>query len=311
MANKSTHDHHVAHRDTSDLPAITDLIQDSWKLFEKTAIIYVKLFVLIAAFLLVGILIGFIIALPLSLNAFSPNFNAFLHPAGFSILLLIVLLVWLILYLLIIIGVGIMFPIVSLFILQEKKKEPLISLIKQSKPYILPYFITLLLSSLITLGGVFLFVIPGLIIGVFFVFVIYEVVLDGQTGRAAIKRSYILVRNHFWEIIVRLFILEIGILIISSILNDLAGGNWLLELVKFLFSVFSIWYSRAYVYLLYQQVRARTTFPEHISIRWIWIVSGIGWFLVLALMMALSTGAVRVPGMMHAPHHYMVPRGTV
>lgn len=299
-----------------NLTSIQELIQDAWELFQKTAVIYIKLLGVAIAFLLLGALIGVMIILPLSFTAFSsPHFNNFNQLAPFPSVLLVLLIIWSILYIVSFIVIGLVFPVVSIFVFDGEYNLSIFDLIKKSKKFLLPYFLTSLLSALLIFGGLFIFVVPGIVIAIFFAFVGYEVVLEGQSGRAALKRSYFLVKCNFWEVILRAVTLQIGLVIISTVLTQLAGSNWLLNLVKFLFSIFSVWYSRAYFYLLYKQLRAKSTLPSNISIQWIWIVSGIGWALVLIVAGVFTGSGLQMPHMTHPRHlsplKYSPPPGAV
>ena len=301
----------MAEKDKKQFPSLQQLIQDSWELFQKTATGYLKLFGLTMAALFGGAFIGFLIAIMFGLSALTGYFQGAHHMAPFPIATAIALLIWFILVVILIIVMGISFSIVNVFILHEKKTSPIFDLIKKSKRYILPYFITALLSAFITVGGMFIFFVPGLLFGVFFLFMLYEVVLEKQSGRQALARSYIMVKNHFWEVVLRLFVLEIANLIISSLFTHLAGANFGLRIVQFLYIVFSVWYVRAYLYVLYTQVRSRTTFSQHISLRWIWIVSLIGWVFAVFIFVGVGYGISHFHNMHPVrPMHRMRP-GTV
>ncbi len=112
-----------------------------------------------------------------------------------------------------------------------------------------------------------------------------------------------MIKNNFWEVLGRLLVLEIAVLIVSSLLSKLAAGDSLLGLVQFLFSIFASWYARAYVFLLYKQVRAKTIFPEQISMRWIWIVSAIGWAIIVLVLVGLGVGIAHLPQMQPSHGH--------
>lgn len=292
----------MAEKKEKSLPSISQLLEESWRLFEKTSLTYLKLFGLSVVAVLLAVLIGVLFAFPLSFVTFGSHSVDLNHLTLFPITMIILLMVWFILFILLFIAIAVITPIVGVFILQEKKGS-LFQLIKQSKQFFWQYFLAALLSGVVTFGGIILFFIPGLLFAVFFTFVLYEVVMEQQSGSTALKKSYFLVKNNFWEVIVRLFVLEIGLIIISVILNRLAGGNWLLNLVRFLFSIFSMWYSRAYVYLLYKQLREHTTLSSHISFRWIWILSSIGWVLLIFFASMLIFNASHLQGMMRMHSH--------
>lgn len=312
MNSKNKKEHEVVSKNNSGLPSIHQLAGDSWQLFKKTWTAYLKLLGLFIAYILLAILVGLLISLPITFVAIGSHFQLVNHLTPFNITILVLLGLWLILFFLSIIAIDIFFPIVSIFILQGKKTSPIFDLIRQAKRFFWIYFLAVLLSILATAGGMILFVIPGLLIAFFFTFVAFEVVVEGQSSSSALKRSYFMVKNHFWEVLGRLVVLELGIIIISSLLNRLSTSVGIIALVSFLFNIFVSWYARAYAYLLYKEVRAKTTFPQSISIRWIWVVAGIGWALFVLFLIAFAFGAAHVPGMMHPMHpRYMhrIPNG--
>ncbi|SRR6266568_4987651 len=291
----------MAEKKTAELPSIAQLATGAWELFKETWISYLKLVGVTVGFVFLALLIGVIISLPVTFVAIGSGLQFFNHLTPFHIATLLLLGLWFILFFLSIIAIEVIFPIVSIFILRGKKPTPFFALIKQSRRFFLPFFLTTLLSSLLALGGMILLVIPGLLIAFFFTFVAFEVIIDDQMGSAALKRSYFMVKNHFWEVLGRLLVLEVAVVIISLLLKRLASGESLLMLVQFLFSIFASWYARAYVYLLYKEVRANTTFPEKISLNWIWIVSVIGWAVIILLLVGLGVGLLHLPPM-HPSH---------
>lgn len=286
----------MAEKKTSPLPSIQSLFIESWELFKKTWVSYLKLLGLAIAFVFLGALIGILISLPLSFVAFGSHFQFFKHLTPFNIATFVLVVIWIVLYFLSLIALSVIFPIVSIYILQGKKAASIFDLIKQSKKYFWRYFLVMLLAGLIIFGGVVLFLVPGLVIGLLFAFVAYEIVIDNQSGVKALQRSYVLVMNHFWEVLGRLVLLELIIIVISSLLNKFAYGDALLGFVQLLFSVLAGWYSRSFVYLLFTQLRERTSVPQKISMKWVWIVSGIGWLLIVLFLVALIVGVAHLPG---------------
>jgi hypothetical protein len=300
---------------SSKLPPIQSLFQDSWELFEKTWFSYLKLVGFAIAYIFLALLIGILISLPISFVVVGTHFQIFRHMTPFHIADLVLIILWFILFFLSILAIDVIFPIVSISIFQGKQGIPVLDLIKRSKTFFWTLFFTLLLSGLIILGGTIILVIPGLLFAFFFTFISYEVVIDKQSVRSALRRSYFMVKSFFWQILGRLLLLEAGIIVISTILDRLEGAAALLSLVQFLFTLFVSWYARGYTYLLYKQLRERTAFPEHISIKWVWIVSVIGWVIILLLLVGVGMGMMYVPGMQYTRHlppinmHRAIPNG--
>ncbi|HWY79894.1 MAG TPA: hypothetical protein VNW29_06065 [Candidatus Sulfotelmatobacter sp.] len=288
---------------TTELSSITQLFQESWKLFKRTWISYVKLVGLGFAYIILAVLIGVLIALPIIFIAVGSHFQIFQHLTLFNIVTLVLLSFWFILFFLSIIAIEIIFPIISILILQEKKVESLIVLMKQGKSYFWMYFLTSLLAWFVVIGSLGLFVIPGVFIVFCFTFVTYEVVLENQSGTAALQRSYYLVKSHFWEVMGRLLLIEAIVGIMSSVVNRIAFDNFFLVLVYLLYTLFIGWYVRAYIFLLYKQLRTATSVPQKISIRWIWLVTAIGWFILIVFLVALIISGWHFPWMQQRHSH--------
>lgn len=293
----------MAQKSNSHLPSLVELAEDSWELFKKTWVAYIKIVCLAIAVVLAAVILGVLILLPVSLVSFGSGYPQFGHMTPFSGIMFVLFILWFILFFLCLAALEIIFPIVSIYILQGKKTSPILDLVKQSKTIFWPFFVTVLLSLILTAGGTALLFIPGLFIAFFFTFVSYEIVIEGKTGTLALKRSYFMVKSNFWEILGRLVLVELGIVIVSWVLGRFAGGDGILSLVQFLFSLFASWYARAYAYLLYKEVRAKTTYPEHISIQWIWVVAIIGWVVFLFMILTFSSWAAPHSGMMHPFYH--------
>ena len=168
------------------------------------------------------------------------------------------------------------------------------------------YFLTVLLSGLLVFGGLGLLIIPGILIAFFFAFVAFEIVVESQSGWNALKRSYFMVKNNFWEILGRLLFLEAIALIIAFLFSSLARNGINLFGIQLLFSFFASWYAKSYVFLLYKEVRAQTAFPSTISLRWIPVVSVIGWVVIILLGIALANGLMHLPA--QPLHLHRIPK---
>jgi len=288
------------------LPSIQQLATDAWELFKKTWVFYLKLLGLSFAYIFLVVLVGILISLPITFVAIGSGLRFFNHMTPFHYATLILFILWIIFFIVSVISVEIIVPIAGIFILQGKRTTPIFDLLKSTKPFFWQYFLTMLICGFLSVGGMFLVIIPGFLIAFFFIFVMYEIVLEKQKGLAALKRSYFMVKSHFWEVLGRFVVLEVVYLIILGILTKLAAGDALLGLVRFLYILFFSWYAWAYMFLLYKEVKARTTFPEKISITWIWIVSVIGWLLLVLLFVSLIIGLAHLP-MQLGPIHRVSP----
>ncbi len=81
------------------------------------------------------------------------------------------------------------------------------------------FFIAGVLVILAVLGGSLLFIIPGIIFGVWFFFAQFVAVTEGLGGRASLSRSKELVSGYFWPISGRLFVLGLVAFIIQLVVD--------------------------------------------------------------------------------------------
>lgn len=79
------------------------------------------------------------------------------------------------------------------------------SMLGSTSHLIWPVILTSLLISLVVLGGILLFVIPGIIFMVWYSFTYYTVIFDGQRGTNALRASKSLVVGRWWQMIWRMF----------------------------------------------------------------------------------------------------------
>ena len=77
-----------------------------------------------------------------------------------------------------------------------------------------------ILTGLAVLGGLLLFIVPGIIFSVWFAFSFYVVVLDGKEGTEAMRESKKLVEGRWFDTFLRLLVPSLLFLIISGILQS-------------------------------------------------------------------------------------------
>jgi len=285
----------VRKKAASDLQPIGDLFSDSWALYKKTVLSYLKVLGVGLLLIFTGTLILVLLLLPLFITSGGSVDHLLAHATWFQYFLIFLVFFSFVLYLLILIAYLLMMPIMYLLILTNTKKESIKSLINRSKPYIIPYFMTNLLLSFFVVGGFAVFVIPGLILSLFFIFTLTIIVLENKTGRAALLRSYQLVKAYFWQILLRVIIIEAGVIIVSNILNNIAKEVSSVAIISRLFSLFVEWFVVIYLFLLYKQIREKVPADKTVSMNWIWVVSIIGWILIICLLGAFLSGSLQLP----------------
>ncbi|MGH2659183.1 MAG: glycerophosphoryl diester phosphodiesterase membrane domain-containing protein [Actinomycetota bacterium] len=114
------------------------------------------------------------------------------------------------------------------------------------------------LSALAIIGGFILLVIPGFIILTHLVCSIPAVVVEGKRGRAALSRSWRLVRGRAWPVFGAIVVTGILTGFVSSVLTAPAGEGWFAQgLLASLASVITTPFTALVVGLLYFDLRVR------------------------------------------------------
>jgi len=103
--------------------------------------------------------------------------------------------------------VSVWIQIATIQIIDSPDNHPsLPQLLSKSAGLVLPLLLVGLLAGLVIVGGLILFIVPGIIFGLWYTFVTYALVLDGQHGRAALKASKALVKGRIGKVFGRLFV---------------------------------------------------------------------------------------------------------
>lgn len=279
---------------TIKLDPIGDLFRNTWVIYKKTLLSYLKIFGVGVGIVLLGVLIGVLLALPLFLSTGGVVSRLYENPSGLEIIGLLLIILWLLASIIVLSVYSLIVPISYLFILTEKKRPSVKELYNKSKQYIVPYLLTSLFVGIAVVGGIVVLVIPGLVIALLFTFVLNVVVLENKQGVAALKRSYQLVTSHFWEIILRLLIIEVIVIVCGNILNAAAKEAEIFGLLSRVFSLFAEWFVIIYSFLIYQQVKETKYVEGKTNLLWVWIIAVVGW-VTLMLLIGLVVSGVFTP----------------
>ncbi|OGZ66043.1 MAG: hypothetical protein A3D34_02580 [Candidatus Staskawiczbacteria bacterium RIFCSPHIGHO2_02_FULL_33_16] len=82
---------------------------------------------------------------------------------------------------------------------------------------IFPVFLISLLSFLCIIGGLILFIIPGIIFATWFVFSNYAFIFEGTKGKKALLQSKELVKGYWWPVFLRFLLICIFSALVSLI----------------------------------------------------------------------------------------------
>lgn len=246
-------------------------------------------------------------------NKFSPDFAEVMNmvPVWYWILLLSVTILWILFSLLI----NYSYVYAQLKILYEQSSDSIIQIYTKGfkkSPKLILYSIV---SSILIIGGYFLFFLPGLVISFLIFFGIYELVTQNKSVSSAIKSSYNLVLADIPTFIVRIiilfgisFFLNIVDVMSSFIVNLLSlfgetGEIYSLIIaiplaifMMFIYVIFG-WFATSYYIQIYKYLKDKQKLLniQEKNLTWAWIVSLAGW--LLAIFTTLITIFVVIPNL--------------
>ncbi len=151
------------------------------------------------------------------------------------------------------------------------------------------------LTTFITLGGFWLFVIPGLIFTVWFMFSMVVLMAEGERGIKALVKSREYVRNNFWPVVGRYFTIMILVLLAYAILGIVTAGLtdsdiWSVILANLLM-LFVIPALVIYQVLLYEDLKAAkgvVEVKEQAKTTYL-LIGAAGWvFIIIIALLATS-----------------------
>lgn len=127
---------------------------------------------------------------------------------------------------------------------------------REAMPKIVPYLIVSAIVGLVTIGGLFLLVVPGIIFAIWFYLASFIVILEGDRGFNALFKSRAYIAGHELGIAGRIVVFALlyffAIFLINFIVLFLgASGQWLFLLLSLPLSPFAV----IYPFVIYQSLR--------------------------------------------------------
>ena len=107
-----------------------------------------------------------------------------------------------------------------------------------------------LLTALIVMVGFMFLIIPGIVIGFFLIFAPFILILEKKSITESIVESFRLVKNNFWEVLLRHLVIYFSFIAVVVISNFIPLANMA---VNFLGSIIMV----IYMYLLYKNIRKK------------------------------------------------------
>jgi len=160
----------------------------------------------------------------------------------------------------------------------DQDKTPNIEAVyKRAFSSVIPYLVVLLLTAIITFGGLTLFIIPGIIASIYLSLALYVYIFENKSGIDALITSAWYVRNFWWDILARKIVLAILLLLAIFVFSIIFvpimlaigfGPEVFAFLLNLFVFMFIIPFSLIVYYLIYKDVkhvqhaRGRTSTPE-------------------------------------------------
>lgn len=267
------------------LPPIKQLFSDSYKVFTKSllsliVLSLISLLITVLIFLFAGLLLlplGVYQQIP-KLFSSNPDLSVvknifFSGGAVFGVTFLLLMIF------------GYVFQIAPILTVAEYEARPSAgSVIKRSFRYILPLILLNSIVIFITFGSLFILILPAFILGFFFMFAFYEVVLSNQKPVQALRNSVSLVSQHFGEIVVRIFIYFFGytffIIFIPNLIRKIDPETGIIiSFYVSLVSVFIGWFGLAFYLTLYKQAKNAYDTTRKTKLIWIVLFAIAGWLI--------------------------------
>lgn len=213
-----------------NLPGVWRLIVSSWGLFLPQAKFFMSLS-------LIGILSVFFAAGVGGLSAYyyfvtlkgAPSLLAII-----SFVLLALLLIGIVCFLQLWLGVALILS------LHEKKFDDLKYVLVKSKSLLGRYFLVGLLNFLTVVGGFILFIVPGVIFSIWYMFAMIISITEDKKGWNAMVASKMYVKGRWWAVVWRLIagtlLISLCSFLMSLILGqlvDLLPGVWVSMIIGF------------------------------------------------------------------------------
>lgn len=270
---------------TISFPPIGQLFNQSWQTFTQSMLSLFLLNVLGIAIYIGLAVVAFLISILsgagsfLLKNGLQGIATTLPTMSGSTITILVVIAV---VFGLIYLVVGSALQIASILLVDSPVKTSLGSAFRKSLILVIPLFLVNFLTSILTFGAFFVFILPAILFYFLLIFVQFEVVLNNQRWLGAVRRSVFIVSKNFGAILIRLIIIVLIYIGIAIIIPDLLykigpETQIFVGIISFLINLLLGWYMLAYYITLYKQARVGLEQEKGKGIVWIWIIAIIGW----------------------------------
>src|SRR3990167_3103285 len=200
------------------LKGFGELLTDSWNIFTR---MWKKLLGLYLVLYLSIFAVGFLFAMLVGLGLFVVilfNITGFLPMA--------LLFIGMLFFIVFIAATAILMSVVLIRAIKDREHPiSIMESIKEAKKDIVPYYVVSMLTGVVVTIGYTLFIIPGIIFSVWFMFATYEYIYQGKRGFAALQMSKVYVKGRWWNIFLLGVLPGVLLFVTSFILSMIADAE--------------------------------------------------------------------------------------
>lgn len=277
------------------LPAIAQLLSDSFALFKKS---FLSLFIFTVISWVAIVLLVFVVfagLIPVGIFGFMQA-NSHTALSTVSAVQPITIVAGAILFFLLILGIVLISAImqISFVLVLDGKSDAFAfgAILKKSVRLVIPVGFVLLYVSFITTGAFFLFVLPGILFSILLSFSLYEVILEEKRGNEALRRSIGIVSSHFWGIILRaicLWLITLAVVYLAPLIlvQVFPKQQLVIGSISYFINSFFAWYSLSYNITLYKQALASIPPTKVSSVKWFYLIAVVGWIFSIVIGISL------------------------
>lgn len=129
--------------------------------------------------------------------------------------------------------------------------------LKKAWGFWLSYLWLSILVGIVTMIGLIILIIPGIILVVYYAFAMYILVAENIQGWAAAKKSMNLVKNYWWAVFGRILLVGIALYIPIMLITWVFGliSLELMSIVSMILATIIVPFGVVYSYLMYQNLK--------------------------------------------------------
>lgn len=289
----------------SPLPPVGDLLRESWEVFKKALrnLILVSVIVLVIFFLIAIVFAVLLLAIAAGTGLFSTAAGSLGILGAIPAWVYGSMAVLVLAFILLLILAGSFESIAFILAVSRADKEmPLGTILRESLPLIVPFFLTSLLIMFFSVGGVLFFILPVFIFYIFFIFAPYEVVLNHKSYLSALRQSFLIVKSRFSAVtgrVLAIFAIYIAVaIVIPNLLASLSPRlTFFVNSLSFIVNTILGWFILTYLVTLYTYAKVGVEKKGKPSLVWAWMIAIVGWMIGVLILVStyklLTSDAVR------------------